>query len=507
MMSAPLPVPTLMTAVAKLSEPSRRNLLNRLQGTLVRRSLTEWCRFCGFEPALHHRLLIDQLERVATGEVDRLMIFMPPGSAKSTYGSVLFPSWFMARYPGKHVLGASHTTELAEHWSRGVRRLVIEHGEVLDVALSSESAAVGRWALKAGGRYQAAGVQKPIQGIRADLAIIDDPVASSEQADSENARNSTWNWYKGDLWPRLKPGAKIIVIMTRWNEDDLAGRILEEGQRTGRIWRVVSLPAVAEANDLLGRKPGEYLWDDGDYGYGGLLRQAEREQSPRNWSALYQQRPAPETGSYFLEEWLRPYATAPDLKNLTIYGGSDFAVTSNGGDYTVHVVIGIDPEDKPWLLDLWRGQTASDEWVETWCALSKQWKPNGWALEQGQINSGVGPFLKKTARERKVWTDFREFPTRGDKAVRAQSMRGRMAMMGLQVPIGKPWYPALRAELLSFPAGKHDDQVDALGLVGQLLDIMGSGRKLKLEELTWSHTKDAYRPPSPDNTGGNLKLL
>jgi predicted phage terminase large subunit-like protein len=377
-----------------------------------------------------------------------------------------------------------------------VRRLVIEHGEVLDVELSSESAAVGRWALKSGGRYQAAGVQKAIQGIRADLAIIDDPVASSEQADSENARNLTWNWYKGDLWPRLKPFAKIIVIMTRWHEDDLAGRILEEGQRTGRIWRVVSLPAVAEAHDLLGRKPGEYLWDDGDYGYGGLLRQAEREQSPRNWSALYQQRPAPETGSYFLEEWLRPYVTAPDLKTLTVYGGSDFAVTSNGGDYTVHVVIGIDPEDKPWLLDLWRGQTASDEWVETWCDLSKQWKPNGWAFEQGQIKSGVGPFLDKRARERKCWTDKREFPTRGDKAVRAQSMRGRIAMLGLGVPIGKAWYPALRAELLSFPAGKHDDQVDALGLVGQLLDIMGAGQKWKPEDVKFDRTKDGYRPPS-----------
>jgi predicted phage terminase large subunit-like protein len=190
---------------------------------------------------------------------------------------------------------------------------------------------------------------------------------------------------------------------------------------------------------------------------------------------------------------LRPYITAPERKTLVTYGASDFAVTSNGGDYTVHVVIGIDPEDKPWLLDLWRGQTASDEWVETWCDLSKQWKPNGWALEQGQINSGVGPFLKRRARERKAWTDMRDFPTRGDKAVRAQSMRGRMATLGLGVPIGKSWYPALRAELLSFPAGEHDDQVDALGLVGQLLDIMGSGQKWKPEDMKFEISRDPYR--------------
>lgn len=298
----------------------------------------------------------------------------------------------------------------------------------------------------------------------------------------------------------------LVSHNTRWHEDDLAGRILEEAKRTGRTWRVISLPAVAEADDLLGRKPGEYLWDDA-YGYGQTLRDAEREQSPRNWSALYQQRPAPETGDYFKEEWLRPYVTAPDLKTLTVYGGSDFAVTSNGGDYTVHMVVGIDPEDKPWLLDLWRGQTASDEWVDAWCDLSKLWKPNGWAFEQGQIKSGVGPFLHKRARERKCWTDMRDFPTRGDKAVRAQSMRGRMAMLGLGVPIGKPWYPALRSELLSFPAGKHDDQVDALGLVGQLLDIMGSGRKRTIDDLKWDHTKDSYRLPSTEIPSDNFKVM
>jgi hypothetical protein len=119
----------------------------------------------------------------------------------------------------------------------------------------------------------------------------------------------------------------------------------------------------------------------------------------------------------------------------------------------------------------------------------------------------VGPFLQRRARERNAWTDMRDFPTRGDKAVRAQSMRGRMAMLGLGVPIGKPWYPSLRAELLSFPAGKHDDQVDALGLVGQLLDIMGSGRRLKSEDFKFNHLKDAYRGPSTDVHSGNLKLL
>jgi hypothetical protein len=297
----------------------------------------EWCRFCGYEPALHHRLLIDQLERVASGEVDRLAVFMPPGSAKSTYGSILFPPWFMAVRPGMQVLAASHTTELAERWGRKVRGMVAEHVTTLGCSLSSVSNSAGRWQLSNGSEYFAAGVGTGIAGFRADLAVIDDPLRSRDDADSENNRDKQWEWFKGDLSPRLKPGARVVLIQTRWHFDDLAGRILEEAKRTGRAWRVISLPAVAEADDLLGRKPGEYLWDD-SYGYGKTLREAEREQTPRNWSALYQQRPAPESGDYFKEEWLRPYITAPDLGTLTFYGGSDFAVTSNGGDYTVHVV-------------------------------------------------------------------------------------------------------------------------------------------------------------------------
>jgi predicted phage terminase large subunit-like protein len=164
---------------------------------------------------------------------------------------------------------------------------------------------------------------------------------------------------------------------------------------------------------------------------------------------------------------------------MRIYGGSDYAVTADGGDFTVHVVVGVDPEGRMYLLDLWRGQSASDRWVESLCDLVKEWKPIAWAEEQGQIRSGVGPFLERRLRERKAYVGREQFPTRGDKAVRAQSIRGRMALEGLYVPIAAAWYPDLRSELLSFPAGKHDDQVDALGLVGQLLDKMMNGIKHK----------------------------
>ena len=245
---------------------------------------------------------------------------------------------------------------------------------------------------------------------------------------------------------------------------DLAGRLLEEMERGGDRWEVLSLPAEAEPNDPLGREVGEMLWDgDPNYGYGEFFRHEKATQLPRNWSALYQQKPTPDTGDYFKAEWLKPYDKAPARATLTTYGASDYAVTDAGGDYTVHLVVGIDPEDNIYLLDLWREQSSPDKWVESFCDLVNEWKPLDWAEEQGQIKASVGPFLDKRQHERKAYVNRTKFPTRGDKAVRAQSIRGRMALHGLHVPIRASWYPAFRAELLSFPAGKHDDQVDALG--------------------------------------------
>jgi hypothetical protein len=295
-----MPIPTIYRT-ADITPAIAAELLLKRRG--IRRSLTEWCRHCGYEPAPHHRLLIDRLERVARGEIRRLAVFMPPGSAKSTYASVLFPPHVMASAPGRAILAASHTTELAEKWGRRARNLVAQHGATLGIRLSDDNRAAGRWELDNGGEYYAAGVGAAIVGFRADGAVIDDPIRSREDADSEGMRDKIWDWYKSDLLTRLRPGGFVILIQTRWHEDDLAGRIIADMARGGEAWDIVSLPAEAEAGDLLGRAPGEWLWDDA-YGYAGFLRQEKATQLPRNWSALYQQRPAPETGDYFKEEWL-----------------------------------------------------------------------------------------------------------------------------------------------------------------------------------------------------------
>ncbi len=392
----------------------------------------------------------------------------------STYGSVHFPAFFLAQKRGLRVIGASNTADLAYSFSRKVRLLVQQKADLLGYDLGREAEEL--WTTTNDGEYKAAGVGGVITGSRADLGIIDDPVKGRKDADSEVNQKAVWDWYWGDFHSRLKPGARQVLIMTRWAEGDLGGRLLEaEGDK----WDILRLPAQAEDDDPLGRAPGEFLWSDDEYGFGAKLRE-DRESlikagRLRDWNALYQQRPTSEEGTYFKSEWLRPQAKVPDRARLRVYGASDYAVSEGKGDYTAHVVVGLDPEARLWLLDVWRQKAASDRWVEAFCDLVKRWKPIGWAEEGGQIKSGVGPFLVREMREREAFVARTQFPTRGDKSIRAQSIRGRMAMGGLYYDAAAPWRGDLEHEILGFPALKHDDQVDALGLAGQLLDTMVAG--------------------------------
>ncbi len=401
------------------------------------------------------------------------MLLVPPRHGKSELASRKFPAFYLGHHPDRQFLSVSATADLAADFGRDVRNLISgqEYRALFQTALAPDSHAKGKWHTSAGGVYYSLGIGGHMMGRGAHVMLIDDPFASMEEALSETTRKTVWDWYTGTAYNRLMPGGAVVLINHRMHEDDLAGRLLAQQAAGGDRWEVVELPAI---ND-----DGAALWSDA-YPIEALSRIRQNTQA-RFWSALYQQRPAPEEGDYFKAEWLRPYIKAPERSTLAIYGGSDFAVTADGGDFTVHAVVGIDPENRPWLLDLWRGQAASDVWVESWCDLVGHWKPIGWAFEQGQIKSGVGPFLEKRAKERRTWCPMETFPTRGDKAVRAQSIRGRMAMLGLHVPMSEKWYADLRAELLSFPAGKHDDQVDALGLVGQLLDRMRRGTALPPE--------------------------
>lgn len=443
-------------------------LIRRMDAASNLIAFTEYTN-AAYVSAGHHKRIAEKLEAVERGEIDRLAIFMPPRHGKSELASRRFPAWYLGRNPTRQIIAASYNSDLASDFGREVRNIVAgpEYGAVFNTRLREDSRAAERWNTDQGGAYVAAGVGTAVTGRGAHVLLIDDPLKDREEADSEIRRQRVWDWYTSTAYTRLMPGGAVVLIQTRWHEDDLAGRLLNA--TGGDKWEVLELPALDEAGNALWPE-----WYDAK-----SLERIRLAIQPRDWSALYQQRPAPEDGDYFKAEWLKPYDKPPARDTLRIYGGSDYAVTADGGDYTVHAVVGLDPEGRMYLLDLWRKQAASDEWVEAFCDLVVQWKPMAWAEEQGQIKAGVGPFLDRRQRERRAYVVREQFPTRGDKAVRAQSIRGRMALEGLYVPVNAPWYAELRRELLSFPAGKHDDIVDALGLVGQLLDRMLSGQKPK----------------------------
>jgi len=435
-----------------------------------------------YRTAPHHRIIAGQLERIERGEIDRLMLLVPPRHGKSELASHLFPAWYLGRQPNKQFLSVSATESLASDFGRAVRNTIAspEYRAIFDrTELAEDSQARGKWHTSAGGIYYALGIGGSVLGRGADCMLIDDPYASMQDALSELTRKNVWDWYTGTAYNRLMPGGKIIVINHRMHEDDLCGALLAQQAAGGDTWEVVELPAITE--------DGSALWPDA-YPLEALER-IRRNSQARFWSALYMQRPSPDEGDYFKSDWLKPYDKAPDARTLRVYGGSDYATTSDGGDFTVHAVVGIDPEGRMYLLDVWRKQASSDVWVEAFCDLVIEHRPIGWAEETGQIKSGVGPWIEKRQRARGAFVYREQFPTRGDKAVRAQSMRGRMALDGLYVPTHASWYPAFRSELLSFPAGKHDDMVDAIGLVGQLLDRMMSGEHIPA-------------PVKPDNASG-----
>lgn len=276
-----------------------RRHLHRLD---CRSDLTTWCkealRDAAQTPAKHHLLLNRELEMVSRGENDRLMVLMPPGSAKSTYASILFPAWWFCQHPMSAVIAASHTADLAQRFGRRVRNLTIQQQATLGYGLVADNKSAGRWETTRGGEYFATGVGGSVTGRRADLAIIDDPVKSRENAESETIREKTWDWYRNDLYTRLKPGARIVLIMTRWHEDDLGGRLLEEMKGGGDQWRVLRLPALADSpDDPLGRAVNEPIWPEWEDA--AALARKRATLGERDFGALFQQDPRPAGTSYF----------------------------------------------------------------------------------------------------------------------------------------------------------------------------------------------------------------
>lgn len=480
--------------------------------------------FPHYAPAPHHDMIAEKLEAVADGSIKRLRIHMPPRHGKSELGSKRFPAWFMGRHPRRHVIAASYNSDLAADFGREVRNIVASkaYQAVFDTTLAEDSSAANRWHTQDGGMYAAVGIGTATTGRGAHIFMIDDPFKDREEADSELQREKVWRWYTSTAYTRLESDIRrgditeddalwfdllddigegkaepfegaIVLICTRWHEDDLAGRVEAAQANGGEKWEVLDLPAILS--------DGRALWS-AKYPV-ERLEKIRSTIGERDWSALYQQRPTPDEGDYFKREWFRYYNALP--KHLRMYGASDYAVTAKGGDYTVHGVCGVDPDDNLYVVDIWRSQAESHVWVEEFINLAHKHKPLNWGEEQGQIIKSLGPFIDKRMRERKVYCRREQMSSVADKPTRARSFQARAAMGKVYLPHNAPWVADLISELLTFPAGKHDDQVDMLGLIGRMLDTMVGGREIKVESKPMDKWQRAFA--RRDEQGGSWKTL
>lgn len=430
----------------------------------------------GYEAGWVHKDICLRLERFYQDVIDRksprLMLCMPPRHGKSELASRNFPAWVLGKSPWMEVIATSYASGLANDFSRKVREIVRSdsyHDVFPECKLHPDSQSVESWKTTENGAYQAAGVGGPITGKGAHILIIDDPVKNAEDAESENDREAKKAWYQTTAYTRLAPGGGVLIIMTRWHDDDLGGWLLSEADRGGEKWELVKYPAIATEPEPY-RPVGEALHPD-RYDIKALGR-IKRAVGPRTWEALYQQNPVPDDGSFFTNEMVRYYDNPPPKSDMNIYHTWDLAIgQKENNDYTVGGVWGLDRQDNLYLLDLVRGRMGSLEIVDAIIQLAKDYPPTIVGIERGQIEMAIGPILNKRIQEERMYSIAIESlkPGKRDKQMRARAIQGRLAQGKVFFPRAAHYTQTLVAEMLRFPNGKHDDQVDMMAWIGQML--------------------------------------
>lgn len=388
----------------------------------------------------------EHLDKVTTGECKRLAIFIPPRHGKSEMVTVRYPVWRLERDPSLRVIIAAYGQLLAEKFSRKARRIA----EGRPIALAQDRFAVHDWETAAGGGVRAVGVGSGITGQGGNLIVIDDPVKSRDEAESETYRERCWDWYRDDLYTRLEPHGAIILIQTRWHEDDLAGRILASEDAPN--WTVITLPALAEEGDALGRAVGEALCP-ARYDAEALRR--IQQMNARSFYALYQQRPQPDQGTIFQRDWFpRQNAIDRSTARLVVQAWDTAYGEGQESDYTVCVTVGVHPNGL-FVLGVWRGRVDYPNLLRAMNAQAQMWRPEVVLVEdRGSGQSAVQTLRAQTA------LPIIGVPAVKSKVERAQTVTGLCEAGRVVIPPTE-WGDVLLDELLRFPTAKHDDQVDA----------------------------------------------
>lgn len=410
-----------------------------------------------------HLAVIDRelTDAIAKGN-GRLILSVPPRHGKSELVSKYLPAWFLGTFPNQRIILSSYEAEFATSWGRKARSLLSEHGGLFGVKVSKDSAAANRWDVDGhDGGMITAGVGGAITG-RGGSLIIDDPVKNYEEAHSETYREKTWDWFTSTAYTRLEPGCFCIVIMTRWHEDDLVGRIKE--RLTHEDWREIVFPAIAEDGDPLGRKRGEALWPARFDEH--RLKQIKDTLGSYQFSSLYQQRPTPEEGGMFKREWLSRFVDAAPV-DIRRVRGWDKAATEGGGDYSAGVLIGQDDEGVFYVEDVVRGQWSSGArnkiiYQTAELDLLRVGKRfySVWVEREG--GSGGKESAEISVRELAGFDAHAELVT-GDKVARARAFAAQCEAGNVRLVRGA-WNQRYIDELCGFPAGTNDDQVDGSSL-------------------------------------------
>lgn len=462
----------------------------QVKAELSRRSLIDFVSYTmpNFQQGWFNKIIAQELQQfyydVMAGKQPRLLIQAPPRSGKSELFSRRFPAWAFGKNPNLQMIAASYSADLSSRMNRDVQRIIDsqEYSDIFpDTSFSTNTSGVANSNKNirnseifeiAGhsGAYRSAGVGGGITGMGADIAIIDDPVKDAKEANSQTVRDSVWDWYTSTFYTRLSPKSGILLGMTRWHEDDLAGRLLEEAKKGGDQWRVVSFPAIAEQDEEY-RNEGEALHPE-RYNIEHLSK-IKKAVGTQTWNALYQQRPSSKGGDIIKGAWFKRYSVLPRMKRIIITADTAQKIKQHN-DYSVIIVAGLGVDGGLYIVDLIRGKWEAPELEQK---LSDVWnKYRSMSVHKVYIedkSSGTS-LIQNIQRKQRIPVEGVQVDT--DKYTRVLGVQGYIESGYIYLPNDAEWIEDFIKECEAFTATdshKHDDQVDAM--VMAITELMGGG--------------------------------